>query len=334
MITQADALRIDTVPRKIVRRDSQMNQLANALQPVVDGGRPETTFLFGPSGAGKTSLARHGVQKLKAEVLDIDTAYVECWGRSRAAVFRRIIDQVETGYSHESDGADAHLRDLRERDRHCIAILDEADQLDDYAAIHDLYELPNVTIIGIANREPELYAKLDERIGSRVSSAVSITFDTYTHDELTAILEDRADWGLAPNAVSRSTLASIASAAGGDARLAISILRAAAKHATTAGRDRITESMVDEYAIDDAESRLQELTLAKLSSDHRRLYQAMLGEGEMTVGEVYDAYRAEVDDDVTDRYIRDLRKKLVDYGRVEKLGNKQNRRYRAVDKPS
>lgn len=330
LIIEARALRADTLPREIIRRHDEMNQLATALQPAVDGDQPEMTLFYGPSGAGKTAVARRGVEKLKSEALDIDACYVESWDRRSAAVLRRVVDQVSRAPVQDNAGRDVLMERLRDHDRHVIVILDEVDQLAEFGVIHDLYNCRTTTVLGIANRLEPLYRRLDERVESRVRAAVEVHFDTYTDAELVAILQDRAEWGLAQNAVRHDSLEYIARQADGDARQAISILRHAAKHAESHGQSDISRSVVDSV-LETAEQDVRETSLAKLSTDHRKLYEAVRGEGEIEVEEMYALYRDRTTGSCSDRHIRDLRKRLLDYNLLEKLGGKQNRRYRALE---
>jgi cell division control protein 6 len=330
IITEARALRPDTLPREIIRRHDEMQQLATALEPIVAGDMPETTLCYGPSGAGKTAVARRGVEKLKHEVLEVDSAYIESWDRRSAAVLRRVVDQVSRQPVQDNAGRDTLMEEIRDHERHIIVILDEMDQLAEYGVVHDLYQCRNTTLVGIVNRLEPLYHRLDGRIESRVRAAVEVHFDTYTDAELTDILEDRADWALAPNAVSKRTLREIARRADGDARRGVSMLRNAAKRASSEGYAEITIDLVDAVR-DDAERDVREISLAKLGTDERRLYEALRGEGEVPVNDVYAVYREASDSDPSDRYIRTLRKRLVDYNLLEKLGGKRDRRYQALE---
>lgn len=47
-----------------------MNEVTDALSPVEDGQRAENCFLFGPSGAGKTTVAKAAVRELRREGRD------------------------------------------------------------------------------------------------------------------------------------------------------------------------------------------------------------------------------------------------------------------------
>ena len=330
VVTEARALRTDELPRAIIRRHDEMNALASALDPAVDGLRPEPTIIHGPSGAGKTAVARRGIEKLKSEVLNISSAYVEGWARSSAAVLRRVVDNVSRAPVHGTEGRQ-RLRDrLRDHDDHIVVILDEVDQLAEFSVLHDLYECPTTTIVGTATRLEPLIARVDSRIQSRVRSAVHIRFSSYSDDDLTAILEDRADWGLAPAAVDRQTLRYIATEADGDARRAISILRCSAREADRRGLVTVSRACVDD-TLEDAERAVRASSLQKLSTEHRRLYECLSGAGEIPVDEVYERYRERAAVDRSDRYIRGLRQKLVDYGLLEAVGPKTNRRYVALE---
>jgi len=80
-----------------------------------------------------------------------------------------------------------------------------------------------------------------------------------------------------------------------------------------------------------AERAVRESSLEKLSTDHRRLYSVVAEADEVAVNEMYERYRAAVSCDPSDRTIRRLRQKLVDYGLLEVEEAKQDRRYVALE---
>jgi Cdc6-like AAA superfamily ATPase len=57
VIRDARVLQDDFIPKEVAHRDPEVNQISDALSPITDGDSGETTFLFGPSGVGKTCLA-------------------------------------------------------------------------------------------------------------------------------------------------------------------------------------------------------------------------------------------------------------------------------------
>jgi len=77
MITDARVLQSNFVPHDVKHRPAEISHLTDTLNPIVTGeGYPEASFLYGPSGAGKTCIARYTTEQLREEVVDISTQYV------------------------------------------------------------------------------------------------------------------------------------------------------------------------------------------------------------------------------------------------------------------
>nr|WP_303647863.1 AAA family ATPase [Haloarchaeobius amylolyticus] len=120
-----------------------MNHLSNALRPIMDGQSGETALLYGPSGAGKTCIAQYTVEKLRENVLDINTQYVNCWqDYSRYRVLYRILEGINQTVdiqrqSTPKDELSTRLRDYE--GPQYVIILDEVDQLQDSKVLYDLY---------------------------------------------------------------------------------------------------------------------------------------------------------------------------------------------------
>lgn len=88
MIADARALRPSYVPSDLHHPDAKIEQLADALRSIADGDTGENALIFGPSGTGKTTLARFVVRKLERETLDLrcDTTTVSPDCRSRGSL--------------------------------------------------------------------------------------------------------------------------------------------------------------------------------------------------------------------------------------------------------
>lgn len=329
MIQNARALDPDVVPREIVGRHQELCRLTTALRPAVDGHRPETTFLFGASGTGKTCVAKRCLQKLEEESLDVATHYLHCWSHSRYGILQQLAQQIGLVDTYRSMAADELLAKLRTLDQQHVVVLDEVDALAEKAVLHDIYELSNVGMVAIANREAALFAELDERINSRLTSGVTIQFHPYATADLVDILDARVQWGLHDDAIRHAQLQRIARAADGDARKAIGILRAAARDAADSDLTQITDTVLAE-AIPTAETALRDERLAKLGDDHRLIYDLIADAGELPCADLYERYREQTDDPVSDRQVRTYLKKLVDYDLVERVGPKQDRRFRVI----
>ncbi len=192
----------------------------------------ENTLIFGPSGTGKTTLARFVVRELERETLDLRWGYHNCIsGSSKSEVLFGIMRDAGLGADLRKTGSptSSFLDRLRESDRRVVVIIDEVDVLEDDTTLQALYEIPNVTIVAITIDEDDLFAHLDSRVQSRFRSAETIHLERFTHDQLVDILQARIRAGLRPGTISSDAIDYIADVAAGDAREAIGILRSGAR---------------------------------------------------------------------------------------------------------
>ncbi|MEF8915739.1 Cdc6/Cdc18 family protein [Natronomonas sp.] len=334
MIRDARVLQPDFVPQEVVYRDAEVNQLSNALEPITRDEPAETAFLFGPSGTGKTCLAQFTVERLREEVIDINHQYVNCWQNyTRFRTIYRILEGLgQTLDVHrQSTPKDELLERLRTYDGPpYVVILDEVDQLEDTDVLYDLYQLSNITMVLVANREEELFARVDDRLTSRLMNCTRIRFDKYGLDELASILEARVRWGLTEDAIDRDQLERISDAAAGDARIAIGILRNAARYAERQGLEQVNGKAIVE-AIPDAKEEVQRKDIETLTPDQRTLYEVVREHGEITPGELYDAYTNRVDDPKTKRTVRNYMTKMDHYNLIVAEGENRGRHYRLAD---
>ncbi|MXV63544.1 AAA family ATPase [Natronorubrum sp. JWXQ-INN-674] len=333
MIVDERVLREDFVPSEVVHRHDEVNLLSETLEPLLDDRRADPAFCFGPTGVGKTCIARYTLAQLREQNPDVRVAYVNCWQEyTRFRVLYSVLEAVgRTADIHRSSPKDELFDRLRETDdRPVVAILDEVDQLEETAALYDLYRLGHISLILIANREEELFASFDDRVRSRLRAGTRVRFDRYGTDELVAILAERADKALEPEAVSDDQLRRIADAASGDARVGIGILRSAARRGTQQGRESVSDAGL-EAAIPDARTAIRRKTVEGLIEHQRVLYDIIADGGEIEPGELYDAYETRVDDPKTNRMLRNYLTKMVHYDLIEAVGERRGRTYRVVD---
>ena len=331
MIRDARVLRSQFVPTDVVHRDAELNHLASVLNPITHGELADPALLTGPSGAGKTCLARFVTDQLQQETLDVTIQYVNCWqAYSPFRTIYHILDGLgkTLNIHRQSTPKDELVARLREYDgAPCVVILDEVDQLEDRSILYDLYELPQFSTMLITNREEDLFADLDERIVSRYRGCERVPFERYRLDELVAIMQARANRGLTEGAVNDDVLARIANAAAGDARLAISILRGAARTAQDEQLTRISPEIVED-AIPQAHSEIKRKNLETLTPHQQTLYEIIKGGEEVAPSGLYNAYRERVENPKSDRTVRSYLTKMDRYGVIEAEGTSRDRIYR------
>ena len=333
MIQDARFLRAEFVPSEVVHRDAEVNHLSSVLEPLTRGEPAETALITGPTGSGKTCIAKFTVNVFRQENLDVESVYVNCWeDHTRFKALYRILDEIErTDDIHrQSTPRDGLLERLRKHEEPpCVVIFDEVDQLEDKRILYDLNRLPQYSLILIVNREEELFAGIDDRLASRLRGSECIRFNRYKIDQLVDILQERAKHALVPNAVEESKLELIADAASGDTRVAITTLRIAARHAEQESVEQIRADII-ESAVPEARQELRQKNIEALTPHQRAVYDVIKDHEEIAPGDLYQEYRDHVDDPKADRTIRNYLNKLEQYNLITAEGSTQDRIYRCV----
>jgi orc1/cdc6 family replication initiation protein len=333
MITDARVLQPEFIPREVTHRDAEVNTLSSVLQPILDGNSTDPVFLHGPSGVGKTCIAQFTVERLRENVVDLNHQYVNCWeDYSRFKTLYTLLEGINKTIDihRQSTPRDQLLDRLRDYDGPpYVVILDEVDQLEDKSLLYDLYRIRGLTMILIANNEQGVFADVDDRINSRLANATRIHFRQYHHDELVAILQDRVRWGLNPDVIDMKELDSIANNAAGDARVAIGILRQAARTANAQQMNEISEDVIRKVT-PEAKSEIKQKTVDRLTTHQEVLYETITEYGEISPNKLYEEYCNRVGDPKTQRMVRNYLSKLEHYNLIEAEGNTRGRTYRTV----
>jgi len=330
MITDARPLQPEFVPADVRHRDGEINALTSSLEPVLEGQHAEPAFLHGPSGTGKTCIARFAVDCLRSEVVNLNTQYVNCWqDNTRFKTLYRLLEGIGQAFDihRQSTPRDELVDRLRDDlDDPYVAVLDEADQLTEKEVLYDLHRVQGLSVVLIANTEEELFSVLEGRIASRFKTATRIHFDRYGTRELVGILEDRVRWGLHEDAVTDAQLRRIADTAGGDARVAIATLRAAAQVADQQGIDSMTDQILHEAA-PEAKAEIRRKNIEKLTTDQKTLYEIIEEEGEVSPDALYEAYCDRVGEPKSQRTVRNYLHKMRRYNLVKAQGEGRARVY-------
>lgn len=333
MITDARVLDSEFVPQDVVHRDGEINHLTSALKPVTDGETVEPCLLYGPSGTGKTCIARYALERLRESVIEVDTQYVNCWDdHARYTVLYRLLEGLNKTFDihRQSTPTDVLLDRLRDYDgAPYIVILDEVDQLQDKELLYELYRVRGLSFVMIANDDDEFFAQVSNRVMSRLQTSERVHFNPYSHSELVGILEDRVRWGLQPGVISDSQISQIAGAAAGDARVALGVLRVAAKRARRENREQIDGGVV-EQAVSEAKTEIEQQTLNKLTTDQTILYDIITENGEIAPPDLYQEYRERAGNPQSERMVRNYLQKLVHYNLIVADGENRGRTYRAA----
>ncbi|MBX0288565.1 orc1/cdc6 family replication initiation protein [Halomicroarcula sp. F28] len=341
-----ELLEISHLPEedRIVGRDEEISQLANAVNPAIFGQSPSNVLLYGKTGTGKSLCAKYVSRQLvdtaAEEGVNAAYAYVDCAQDStETQSVQTIADSVNT------DDDDIYIPDKgistatyykrlwRILDSHydvVLIILDEIDKLEDDDILMQLSRAGEagkinackIGVIGISNK-----IKYKDRMDERVKSSLcerEFVFPPYDANQLNEIMSARSDAfregvledGVIPRA------AALAAREHGDARKAIDILRYAGEIAQSSDTGTVPEDFVIQARERAETDRFRELISG--STPHSRyvlqgLTILSVDEGENDTADIgfrttriYDVYeeicRQEGSDSLSLRRVRDLLK--------------------------
>jgi cell division control protein 6 len=329
---------------RIVGRDEEISQLANAVNPAIFGQSPSNVLIYGKTGTGKSLCAKYISGRLvdtaKEEDVDATFAYVDCAqdGTETQAV-QTIADTVntpETDIYIPDKGistATYYKRLWKILDGQydvVLVILDEIDKLEDDAILMQLSRAGEagkiadckIGVMGISNK-----IKYKDRMDERVKSSLcerEFVFPPYDASQLNDIMEARSDAfhegvleeGVIPRA------AALAAREHGDARKAIDILRYAGEIAQSTNAETVSEEFVVQARERAETDRFRELlsgstphsryvlqALTVLSLNHTEDDTENAGFRTTRIYEVYEEIcRQENSDSLSLRRVRDLLK--------------------------
>jgi len=343
IFTNKELLEINHLPDegRIVGRDEEIQELANAVNPAIFGQSPSNVLIYGKTGTGKSLTAKHVSQRLvntaASEGVTARFTYVDCAQDSTETqavqtIADSVNDRAKTDIKIPDKGIATatyykRLWDILDhRSDVLLVILDEIDKLDDDAILMQLSrageagKISNckIGVIGISNK-----IKYKDRMDERVKSSLcerEFVFPPYNGKQLRNIMEARKDAfregvlrdGVIPKA------AALAAREHGDARKAIDILRYAGEIAQSKGATEVTEGFVVDARERAETDRFRELIRG--STPHSRFvlqaltilsFDANDQEGFRTT-RIYDVYeqicRQEGSNALSLRRVRDLLK--------------------------
>ncbi|KAA9405957.1 AAA family ATPase [Haloarcula sp. CBA1131] len=337
MITDSAVFDDEQLPRRLLHREATVDHLSRAWEPALQGEQAHDVLIHGPSGVGKTSLARFTLQKLTTHA-DIYSAHVESLGKTTAGVVRSILYDLPGSNPATNTPREDLCIELRECvDQPTIVILDEADDLPATDVLDRLADVEGLSIVAICHDHEQWLSQLDNQLRRRLLLK-ELALDRFGVNELADILEARARRGLPSGVITREQLEEIADEVAGVARKGIQSLRQASLLAEERDHSEIrSDDVADSY--ERAQRCILQKNLDSLPFHHQLLYELIRVGGGLKAGELHDRYESVADDvyrgreltPISERSRRLKLSKLEDYELVEVEGENRHRRYLVRD---
>lgn len=241
------------LPEEIVKRESEIKELAFALRPISENRRPQSIVVYGAPGTGKTCTVKHVLGQLSEYTSRCFSVYLNCWNYpSRFSILSKIAAEVGIFIPRRGVAVDEVWAELvgvlKQTKKIPIIVLDEADVVagEEQGIFYDLLRMKenggiDVGVIAITNRG-DVLSQLDDRVRSSLLQSF-MEFKRYTPEELKEVVRGRAKIGLFPGAYNEEVIgvcSGFGAKNGGDARIAINLLWLAGRHAEKDARDEIT----------------------------------------------------------------------------------------------
>ena len=327
------------VPERLPFRDSEIDSLVFALNPVTKGAKPQNIFVCGPTGVGKTVAVKFVLKQLEEFSDRAKASYFNCFEfNSRHSILSGIANLLGAAVPRRGIATDETYTKLIELLKKAtftpIAVLDEADQLPREELSSLLYDLLRVTeqqknhiCVVLVSNDEGFTASLDARVKSSLSPQ-AISFSAYSPQQLKQILQERSEFAFQKNALPAdvvSVAAAHAAKLGGDARIAIESLLRAGREAERENSATVElKHLRKAFESVDAASSLKSLKF--LGDDEKLLLSIVSSKQSIASGEIYSLYKKKSKAPLSERRLRDLmngleQKRLVKSELLD-LGNK------------
>ena len=302
------------IPTRLLHREGQHHELERCLKPALHRRSVDNVFLIGPTGTGKTSVARWILGSHFKEI----SCYVNCWKhRTTYEVLKEILLTFQIpvhGREPTSELVDKVEKILKRKK--IIVCLDEVDQLKDSDVLYTLARNGCGLILASTHYHALMH------LPSRIKSSLALTeleFPKYRHDEIFDILKDRVQFSFKPGTMKPELIRLASVMADGDARVGLEILRRAGRKAENKGKAQVTIEEIKDAAKEARKFQRSPL-LSKLNEHERTIYEILERKKKLPSGELYKEYCKLASNPIVDRAYRNYMKRMTELGLVRAEG--------------
>jgi cell division control protein 6 len=260
-------LKEDWQPEQLPERESELEEIRNALAPATRGVNAHNLFLYGKTGQGKTVAIDHEVELLQEYAdseNDLNLSVIKTSANNQTTSYQlcaHLIKEIR-GKTKKPSGIDQQsmfdllYQEISNLEETVIIVIDEIDAIGSNDEL--LYELPRarknghieeqwVSVIGISNN-----LQFRDNLSPKVKDSLydsEIEFAPYNADQLTTILERRAERAFVEDVLDDDVIplcSAFAAQDEGSARQAIRLLYKAGELALNRDEETVFEQHVRE----------------------------------------------------------------------------------------
>ena len=312
------------IPTRLFHREDQLRELERCLKPVLHNRLSENVFLVGPTGTGKTIVARWILESYFGG----KSVYINCWKyRSAHDVLKEILlglGMVIHGREKTSDLIKMFEKVLKKKK--IIVCLDEVDQLKESNVLYVLAR----NACGLILISNHIYSLMS--LNGRIRSSLALTeirFPNYKREEMYDILKDRVQYSFRSGTLKEELIRIASLISKGDARVALETLRRAGRKAEDKGLKHVTIKEIKE-ASREAKKLMKSYILSKLNEHQLVIYEILEKKIRMASGILYKEYCKLVSKPVVTRAYRNYMKKMVNFGLVNTRGKGRWKTYEII----
>jgi len=339
IIKNEKALLSGFLPTNYFSRQSELTTIANAINPLFKNLNCDNLLITGPIGTGKTSSIKFMINELEKETARVIPVYVNCWEYpTQMGVYSKILNTLRIPLPRRGLAGDEVLSRITEKMQKekfsILVVLDGIKSLvvrKQYKVLYNLAkanDLPGVSfgVIGIAN-DSDVLKEVDEQTRSSIRFS-HLKYNIYDVDVLLKILKERAQLALMVGSYTDEELklcALVGKKHKSNARLALTLLWKAAKHAEARGSKKIEKQDIDAVTVNETlnskvEEQIEETPFnrmdeMRLTEEENIILEILKKNGELESTKVYREFLKKRQK--TKRQIRNYLKILEAKGLIE-----------------